>query len=86
MANQQKQLKEVELILKKIYSQNNTGIFTEEELKEVQENELKREEKLDKEEDILRLKIRDIWIKEGYNNTKCFHRYATHGRNLNTIS
>ena len=44
MANQKKQLKEFELILKKIYSQNNTGIFIEEELKEVQENELKREE------------------------------------------
>ena len=41
--NQQKQLKEVESSLKRIYEQNNLGIFTEEELKEVKEKELKRE-------------------------------------------
>ena len=42
-ANQQKQLKEVENSLKGIYEQNNFGIFTEEELKEVREKELERE-------------------------------------------
>ena len=41
--NQQKQLKEVEISLKRIYEHNNSGIFTEEELKEVKEKELKRE-------------------------------------------
>ena len=34
----------------------------------------------------MRLKSRAIWIKEGDNNTKNFHRYATHRKNLNTIS
>ena len=62
------------------------GIFTEEELKNVQENELKREELLAKEEDLLRLKRRAIWIKEGDNNTKFFRIFSTHRRNLNTIS
>ena len=41
--NQHKQLKEVESSLKRIYEHNNSGIFIEEELKEVKEKELKRE-------------------------------------------
>ena len=47
--NQQKQLKEVESSLKRIYEQNNSSIFSEEELKEVKGKELKREELLAKE-------------------------------------
>ena len=74
--NQQKQLKQVESSLKRIYEQNNSGIFTEEELKEVKEKELKREELLAKEEQLLRLKSIAIWIKEGDNNTKFFHNFA----------
>ena len=62
-ANQQKQLKEVENSLKYIYEQNDSGIFTEEELKEVREKESKREELLAREEELLRLKRRAIWIK-----------------------
>ena len=80
-ANQQKQLKEVESSLKRIYEQNNSDIFSEEELKEVKEKELKREELLAKDEQLLRLKIRAIWIKEGDNNTKLFHNFANKRRN-----
>ena len=71
-ANQQEQLKEVEISLKEIYDQNNSGIFMEEELKEVREKELKREELMAREEELLRLQSRAIWIKEWDNNTKFF--------------
>ena len=71
--------------LKEIYDQNNTGIFIEEELKEVREKELKREELMAREEELLRLKSRAIWIKEGDKNTKFFHLFSTHKRNMNTI-
>ena len=40
---------------------------------------------LAKEEDLWRLKSRDIWIKEGDSNTKIFHRHAMHRKNINTI-
>ena len=49
--------------LKEIYDQNNAGIFIEEELKEVREKELKREELMAMEEELLRLKSRAIWFK-----------------------
>ena len=42
-ANQQKELKNVEIALKMIYKLNNSGVFTEDELKEVREKETKRE-------------------------------------------
>ena len=74
--------KEVEKKLRKIYSLNKAWIFLEEELKEVQKYELKREELLAKEDELWRLKNRDIWIKEGDSNTKNFHRHATHRKNI----
>ena len=86
MANQQSQLKEVENNLRNIYSLNSSRTFSKEKLNEVREYELKREELLAKEEEIWRLKRRAIWIKEGDNNTKLFHRHATHTKNVNTIS
>ena len=39
-----------------------------------------------KEERLLRIKSRAIWIKEGDNNTKFFHNFANKIRNQNTIS
>ena len=65
---------------------NNSGVFTKEELKEVREKEIKREELFAKEEKLLSIKSRAIWIKEGDNNSKLFHNYANNRRNLNTIS
>ena len=64
---------------------NNSGVFTEDELKEVREKETKRDELLAREENLLRLKSRAIWIKEGDNNSKFFHNFANNRRNLNII-
>ena len=64
---------------------NNSGVFTEDELKEVREKETKRDELLVRDENLLRLKSIAIWIKEGDNNTKFFHSFPNNRRNLNTI-
>ena len=32
-----------------------------------------------------RLKSRALWLVEGYQNTKFFHRYASHRKSINTI-
>jgi hypothetical protein len=40
---------------------------------------------LKKEEQEWRLKSRDLWLQAGDNNTKLFHHFSNHGRNLNTI-
>ena len=64
---------------------NNSGVFTKDELKEVREKETKRDELLAREENLLRLKSRAIWIKEGDNNTKLFHNFSNNRRHLNTI-
>jgi hypothetical protein len=40
---------------------------------------------LEREEKTWRLKSRAIWIKQGDNNTKFFHQFATYRKNANTI-
>ena len=51
----------------------------------VWECELQREKLIAKEEELSRIKSGGIWIKEGDNNTKFFHRHANHRKNVNTI-
>ena len=72
--------------MNEIYNLNSSGMFSEEELQAIRECELKREYLLTNEEHLWRLKRRSIWINKGANNTKLFHRYVSHRRNVNTIS
>ena len=84
--NQEKQLKEVEISLKEIYERNNTGFFSDIELKEVKEKELKREKLLARKEELQTVKSIPIWIKEGDNNTEFIHSFSNQRRNENTIT
>ena len=45
----------------------------------------KKDSLLLKEEKLCRLKSRALWLEEGDENTKYFHRYASHRKNINTI-
>jgi len=61
------------------------GIFTELELEELRELELKKSLILGREEAAWRLKSRALWVKCGDQNTHFFHNYASHRRNHNAI-
>ena len=65
--------------------ENLTGSFFVDEKLELLELESKKDDILRKEEESTRLKSRDLWIEAGDNNTKFFHRFASHRRNQNTI-
>ena len=78
LARQQTELKKVEEGIKEIYNENVAGFFSEAELKKLKDMEVRRIILLDKEEQLSRLKIKPIWITNGYNNNKFFNRLASH--------
>ena len=47
--------------------------------------ESKKDSLLLKEEKLMRLKSRALWLEVGDKNTKTFHSFSSHRKNINTI-
>ena len=47
--------------------------------------EIKRDSLLSKEDQVMCLKSKALWLEAGDKNTKFFHRFASHRKNINTI-
>ena len=73
--------KRIEAILHK----NDRRVFNIEETKQLKSLERKRDSLLPKEEQIMCLKSRALWLEEGDKNTKFFHMFSSHRKNINTI-
>ena len=78
-------MKELEKKIQNIYSYNNTGVFSVTELDVLRIEEEKHNLLLAQEDKINRLNIRALWLVVGDMNTKHFHRFASHRKNISTI-
>jgi hypothetical protein len=67
----------VEVNLDTLFYQNSSGVFSEEEFKQLKDLENKKRVLLELEETKWRLKSQAIWLLEGDNNTKLFHKYVS---------
>ena len=85
-SQQQNDLKKAEEGVKELYKKNGAGAFSEEEHNKFKYLEVLHIVLLANEEQAWRLKNIAVWIVKGDNNTKFFHRFASHRRNVNTIA
>ena len=81
----QKELKDVEKRIEVMFQKNERGVFSIEETTQLKSLESKRDSLLAKEEQIMRLKSRALWLEAGDKNTNFFHRSASHRKKINTI-
>jgi hypothetical protein len=70
--------------IKCIFDNNQEMVFTKEKYCTLKYLEGKRKDLL-KEEVEWRFKSRVLWLSKGEMNTKFFHKYASHGRNVNML-
>lgn len=68
-----------------LFDNNEARMFSEEEFNSLKELDGKKKDLLTKEEIEWRLKSRATWLSEGDRDTKFFHKYTSHRRNINTI-
>ena len=84
-AQMQKDLKETEEKIEALFHGNEEEVFSEDENLQMKDLEKKKEKLLAIEEKELRLKSRAIWLEAGDKNSKFFHNYDSHKRNINTL-
>ena len=77
-AKSQVELKEVEEGIRNFFEENSFNTFSQEDLETLKVLKGKRRGLLETDEIAWRLKSRPIWLKEGVNNTKLFHKYESY--------
>ena len=82
----EKELREIEDHLENLYFQDLDGYTNEEHMVLIFDLEKWKRVLLEEKKASWRLKSRALWLEKGGENTKFFHQYENHRKNVNTIS
>ena len=81
----QKELRESEKRFEELYNSNTSNTFSAKSLQALKIEKKICNSLLDKEEQHWHTKSRALWLEVEDNNTKFFHRFTMHRKNINTI-
>jgi hypothetical protein len=84
-ARRKREVLEIESNLSRLLSNEDGDPLSSAQLEEIKSLEERRNAWLRKDEQEWRLKSHALWLQVGDNNTKFFHHFSNHRRNLNTI-